>query len=66
LDGIGTGKPVAGAPVLRLTHSAGAVLRNSRAFPGTGTFLSTGPGELKGMHLESNVLDDARMPVEER
>ena len=66
LDGIGTRTPIAGAPVLRLTQSAGAVLRNSRAFPGTDTFLSAGPGEMKIIHLESNVLDNARMPSEER
>ena len=66
LDGIGTRTPIAGAPVLRLTHSSGAVLRNSRAFPGTETFLSAGPGELKTIHLESNVLDNAKTPTEER
>jgi hypothetical protein len=58
--------PLAGSPVVRLTHSAGAVLRNSRAFPGTGCFLSTGMGELKTTHLLNNVLDNAKMPVEER
>ncbi|MGO9318353.1 MAG: glycoside hydrolase family 28 protein [Terracidiphilus sp.] len=66
LDGIATRTPIAGSPVLRLTQSAGAVLRNSRAFPGTDVFLSTGPGELKNIHLESNVLDNARISVEER
>jgi polygalacturonase len=66
LDGIGTRTPIACGPVLRLTHSPGAVLRNSRAFPGTDTFLSVGPGELKTIHLESNVLDNAKTPTEER
>jgi polygalacturonase len=66
LDGIGSRTSTAGTPVLRLTHSAGAVLRNSRVFPGTGTFLSTLPGELKTIHLESNVLDNVRVPSEER
>lgn len=66
LDGIGTRTPLAAAPVLRLTHSAGAVLRNSRAFPGTGTFLSTLPGELKTLHLEGNVLENAKTYLEER
>jgi polygalacturonase len=66
MDGIATRTPIAGSPVLRLTHSAGAVLRNSRAFPGTDVFLSTGPGELKTIHLESNVLDNAKTPTEER
>jgi hypothetical protein len=66
LDGVTTRKPVAGSPVLRLTRAAGAILRNSRAFPGTGTFLSAGPGELKTLHLENNVLDTTATPVEER
>lgn len=66
LDGVSTRAPVAGSPVVRLTHSAGAVLRNSRAFSGTGSFLSTGIGELKTTHLLNNVLDDAKTPSEER
>jgi polygalacturonase len=66
LDGIAARTPTAGLPVLRLTHSAGAVLRNSRAFPGTDVFLSTGPGELKSIYLEGNVLDNAKTPTEER
>ena len=65
LDGVTTRKPVAGSPVLRLTQVPGAIVRNSRAFPGTGTFLSAGAGELKSLHLEGNVLDNARTPVEE-
>jgi len=51
---------------VRLTHSEGAVLRNSHAFPGTGNFLSTGVGELKSTHLLNNVLDNAKIPIEER
>ncbi|MGA2352425.1 MAG: glycoside hydrolase family 28 protein [Terracidiphilus sp.] len=66
LDGIATRTPVEASPVLRLTHSSGAILRNSRAFPGTGIFLSTGSGELKSIHLESNVLNNAATPAEER
>jgi polygalacturonase len=65
LDGLTTRKPVAGSPVLRLTQAPGAILRNSRAFPGTGTFLSVGPGELKSLHLEGNFLDNAKAPTEE-
>ncbi len=38
---------------------------NSRAFPGTGTFLSVGPGELKTLALEGNVWAGARKPTEE-
>jgi hypothetical protein len=66
LEGVTAARPPAGAPVLRLTQTPGAVLRNSRAFPGAETFLSTGPGELKSLHLEGNVLDCARIPAEER
>jgi hypothetical protein len=66
LDDVAARKPVAGSPVLRLTHTPGAVLRNSRAFPGTATFLSTAPGELKSLYLEGNVLGSARTPTEER
>jgi polygalacturonase len=66
LDGLSNRKPIAGSPVLRLTQSPGAILRNSRAFPGTETFLSVGPGELQGLHLEGNVLVNAKTPTEER
>ena len=66
LDDLTTRKPIAGMPVLRLTLSPGAVLRNSRAFPGTGTFLSAAPGELKSLHLLGNVLDGAKTATEER
>lgn len=66
LDGVTSRKPIAASPVLRLTQTPGAILRNSRAFPGTETFLSAGPGELKSLHLEGNVLGDAKTPTEER
>jgi hypothetical protein len=66
LDDVSARKPAAGSPVLRLTESPGAILRNSRAFPGTERFLSTGPGELKSFHLEGNVLVNARTPAQER
>ena len=56
---------VADAPVVRLDRSPGAIVRASRAFEGTGTFLSTGPGELKGIVLEGNVLGSARNPTAE-
>src|ERR1019366_5778424 len=46
LDGATTRKPVAGSPVIRLDHCPGAIVRNSRAFNGTGTFLSVRTGEL--------------------
>jgi hypothetical protein len=51
--------------VVRLDKTPGAIVRASRAFPGTGTFLSTGPGELKGIVQEGNVLVNARKPAAE-
>jgi len=65
LDGVSTGRPLAGTPVVRLDRCPGAIVRNSRAFDGTDTFLSVGPGELKGVVLEGNALDNARKPTEE-
>ena len=52
--------------VLRLAKSPGAILRDSRAFPGTGVFLSIGPGELRAVTLLGNLLEDAKTPTEER
>ncbi len=66
LDGVTTSKPNAGFSVLRLTQSLGAILRDSHAFPQTGTFLSTGLGELKSLHLAGNVFENAATPTEER
>jgi polygalacturonase len=65
LDHIATRTPAADAPVVRLDRSPGAIVRASRAFPGTGTFLATGPGELKSVVLEGNVLSNARKPTAE-
>jgi hypothetical protein len=65
LDHVTTRTPVADAPVVRLDRSPGAIVRASRAFDGTGTFLSTGPGELKSIVLEGNVLGSARRPTAE-
>jgi polygalacturonase len=66
LDDLSTRKPIAGSPVLRLIHAPGAILRNSRTYPGTEVFLSAGPGELKSFRLIGNVLDNAKTPAEER
>jgi len=63
LDGVSTRLPHTGSPVVRLDRTPGAILRSSRAFPGTDTFLSTGPGELKSIVLEGNVLTTARVPA---
>jgi polygalacturonase len=65
LDGVSTRKPLAGTPVIRLDRCPGAIVRDSRAFAGTDTFLSVAPGELKGVVLEDNVLGSARKTTEE-
>jgi polygalacturonase len=65
LDGVATRQPLAGSPVIRLDRCPGAIVRDSHAFAGTGTFLSVAPGELKGIVLQGNVLDSARQPTEE-
>ena len=65
LDGVSTRKPLADTPVIRLDRCPGAIVRSSRAFAGTGTFLSVAPGELKNVVLEGNVLGSARKPTEE-
>jgi len=65
LDDVATRKPVPGAPVVRLERCPGAIVRNSRAFAGTGTFLSVARDELKDVVLEDNVLGEAITPTEE-
>ena len=60
LDGVSTRTPVAGSPVIRLDRCPDAIVRGSRAFTGTGVFLSAAPGELKGIVLEGNVLAKAQ------
>jgi polygalacturonase len=65
LDAVSTHQPVTGAPVVRLEHCPGAIVRQSRAFAGTGTFLSVAPGELKSVVLENNALAGAQKPTEE-
>jgi hypothetical protein len=60
LDGV-CARPVSKAtPIIRLERCQNAIIRNSRAFPGTGTFLSVAPGELKDVALKGNVLDHAQ------
>jgi hypothetical protein len=51
--------------VIRLDRCPGAIVRASRAFAGTGTFLAVAPGELKSIVLEGNVLGNARKATEE-
>jgi len=65
LDGVTTRHPVAGSPVIRLDRCPGAIVRNSRAFAGTGTFLSAPLGELKSIILLGNTFSAARKATEE-
>jgi hypothetical protein len=65
LDGVSTHKPLTGTPVIRLDRCPGGIVRNSRAFARTDTFLSAGPGELKKIKLTGNVLDNAKKATEE-
>jgi len=65
LNNIGTRTPAAGVPVVRLDHTPRAILRASRAFRGTGTFLSADPGELRTVALEGNVFTSASKPPAE-
>ncbi|MGA2267397.1 MAG: glycoside hydrolase family 28 protein [Bryobacteraceae bacterium] len=65
LDQVSTRTPVSGSPVVRLDHCPDAIVRGSRAFAGTGTFLAVAPGELKGIVLEGNTLGNARKATEE-
>lgn len=65
LDDVTAAKPAAHFPVILLRDTPGAVVRNCRAFQGTGVFLSTGAGELKQIVLESNALANAASATEE-
>jgi polygalacturonase len=65
LDHVSTPRPVADMPVIRLDGTPGAIIRNSKALPGTGVFLSTAPGESKSLQLEGNLLGNAKTSQEE-
>jgi polygalacturonase len=66
LDGVTTRTPLIDAPVLRLDNCLNAIVRNCRTFAGTGTFLSTAPGQLKNIVLEGNAVHSAHQATEER
>jgi polygalacturonase len=66
LDQVSTKIPKEGAPVIRLDRCPDALVRASRAFNGTGTFLSVGLDELKSIILEGNTLSKAAKPTEEK
>jgi hypothetical protein len=65
LDHVSTRTPIAGRPVIRLDRCPGAIVRGSRAFGNTGTFLAAGRGELKDIVLEGNMLGNVRKATEE-
>jgi hypothetical protein len=65
LDQVSTRKPIAGTPVIRLDRCPDAIVRDSRAFAGTGTFLAVGMGELKSTVLQGNTLGKAKKATEE-
>jgi hypothetical protein len=65
LDDVSSRRPLADMPVVRLDHCPGAIVRDSRAFTGNGTFLSVAPGELKTTVLVGNTLVNARKATEE-
>ena len=62
-DDVSTRKPIKGASVIRLEETPGAVVRNSRAYPGTGVFLSTPEGELKDVVFQANMMANAEIPT---
>ncbi len=65
LDAVSTRKPLPETPVIRLDRCQGATVRASKAFAGTGTFLSVAPGEMKSIVLMGNTLGSARKATEE-
>jgi polygalacturonase len=65
MDDVTTRKPIEEMPVIRLEDAPGAIVRNSRAFKGTNVFLSTGPGELRGIVFDGNALANAAVGAQE-
>jgi polygalacturonase len=65
LDRVETDQALAAMPVIRLDRVTRALIQSSRAWPGTGTFLSAAPGLLKSVEMDSNRLSAAKTPTEE-
>ena len=63
LNHVSMPKPIADTPVIRLEATPGAVVRDSDAYSGTRTFISTPPDELKNVLLQGNETGNARTPV---
>jgi hypothetical protein len=63
IDAIQSRLPAA-APVLRLDDCPGAIIRDSRAWPGTDVFLSTQPGAKYILHEKDQL--NARTPTQEK
>lgn len=64
LDDVTSSRPLARTPVIQITHSPGALLENSRAFPGTDTFLAIGADQTKTLRFFGDTLGSARIPVQ--
>jgi len=60
LDNVSTPKPLANTPVIRIESCPGAIIRNSKAYPGTDIFLSTEPNQLKDIIMVGNVTSNAK------
>jgi polygalacturonase len=65
LNDVSTRKPSTASPVIRLDECPGAIVRNCRAFEGTGTFLSAAPGSSKNILLLGNILGQAKKQTDE-
>ena len=61
----GDGSSTDRMPVVRLDRVTRTLIQGSRAWPGTGTFLSAAPGLLKSVVLDANDLAAAKTQAEE-
>lgn len=65
LANVGSSRPSASSPVVRLEGCPDVIVRDARAWPGTGTYLSVLPGESKRVVQIANHLAPAKTPIEE-